>query len=65
MTTAIIQKLKKEIKNELVKEFILPILRQATPTYYLQGKEAKKIDRLAEEGLKEYRNGKTRIIKLG
>lgn len=63
MTIATIQKLKNEIKKELIREFILPVLRQATPTYYLKGKEAKKIDRLVEEGLKAYRRGKTRIIK--
>ena len=63
MTTATIQRLKKEIKRELVEEFILPILRQAIPTYYLKGREARKIDKLVEEGLKEHRRGKTSIIK--
>lgn len=32
---------------------------QAVPTYYLQGKEAKELDTLVEEGLKEYYDGKT------
>lgn len=63
MTITTVQKLKKEIKQELIKEFILPVLRQAMPTYYLKGGEAKKIDKLVSEGLKEYRKGKTRIIK--
>ncbi len=30
----------------------------AVPTYYLKGKEAWKLDKLAEGGLKEYRAGK-------
>lgn len=48
---------------------ILPIkeyrklLERAVTTYYLKGKEATKLDRLVEEGLKEYRAGKTRKIK--
>ena len=32
---------------------------QAVPTYYLQGKEAKELDKLVVEGLKEYHDGKT------
>ena len=36
---------------------------QAVPTYYLKGKEAKKLDRLVEYGLKEYRAGKTKTLK--
>ena len=32
---------------------------QAVPTYYLKGKEAKELDTLVENGLKEYRAGKT------
>ena len=39
------------------------LLRSAVPTYYLKGKEAKKLDKLVEEGLREYRAGKTRKIK--
>ena len=32
---------------------------QAVPTYYLTGKEAERVDKLVEEGLKEYKEGKT------
>jgi hypothetical protein len=39
------------------------LLERAAPTYYLSGKEAEKLDKLAEEGLKEHREGKT--IKAG
>ena len=37
--------------------------RQAIPTYYLEGKEAKEADKLVKEGLKEYRAGKCKKIK--
>ena len=33
----------------------------AIPTYYLTGKAAKNLDKLAEEGLREHREGKTII----
>lgn len=39
------------------------LLKSAVPTYYLTGKEAKKLDKLVDEGLREYRAGKTRKIK--
>lgn len=48
---------------------ILPIgeykklLERATPNFYLKGKEAKKLDKLVEEGLREYREGRTKEIK--
>ncbi len=29
------------------------------PTYYLKGKEAKELDELVEQGLKEYKRGET------
>ena len=29
------------------------------PTYYLKGKEAEKLDRLTEEGMREYETGET------
>jgi len=29
------------------------------PTYYLEGEEAKELDKLVEEGLKEYERGET------
>ena len=35
------------------------LLEQAVPTYYLEGKEAKAVDKLVKDGLKEYREGKT------
>ncbi len=35
------------------------LLERAVPTYYLTGKEAEKVDKLVEEGLKEYKEGKT------
>jgi len=53
-------------KGELV---ILPLreyeelCRRAVPTYYLKGKEAEELDKLVEEGLKEYRAGKCKKIK--
>ena len=58
---------KEMLKNEGV--VVLPLKkyeelrRQAIPTYYLEGKEAKKADKLIEEGLKEYRAGKCKKIK--
>lgn len=39
-------------------------LREETiPTYYLKGKEAEKLDKLVEEGLREYKKGKCKVIK--
>ena len=38
------------------------LLEQAVPTFYLKGKEAKRLDRLVKDGLKEYRAGKTKKI---
>ncbi|MBI1755295.1 hypothetical protein HYR65_03345 [Candidatus Azambacteria bacterium] len=38
------------------------LYERAVPTYYLKGKAAKKLDELVEEGLREYRAGKTRAI---
>lgn len=32
---------------------------RAVPTYYLKGKAAERLDKLVEQGLKEYREGKT------
>ena len=45
-----------------VKEY-QKLLQRAVPTYYLTGKEAKNLDKLVEQGLKEHRAGKTRTIK--
>ena len=36
---------------------------KAIPTYYLFGGEAEKADKMVEEGLGEYREGKTTKIK--
>ena len=33
------------------------------PTYYLEGKEAEELDKLVEEGLRDYRQGKCKKIK--
>jgi len=35
---------------------------RAVPTYYLTGKAAERLDKVAEKGLKEYRAGKCRSI---
>lgn len=39
------------------------LYERATPVYYLEGKEAKKLDKLVEEGLREYKKGKCKEIK--
>jgi len=39
------------------------LYERAVPTHYLKGKEAKELDKLVEEGLKEYRKGKCKKIK--
>jgi len=62
MTTITISKSKIEKQKGII---VLPLkeyeklLARAVPAYYLQGKEAKKLDKLVEQGLKEYRSGKT------
>ena len=35
------------------------ICARGVPTYYLEGKEAQELDRLVEEGLREYERGET------
>ena len=35
------------------------LLQNAVPTYYLTGKAAEKLDKLVDEGMKEYKAGKT------
>ena len=35
------------------------LLTRAIPTYYLTGKAAERVDKLVEEGMREYREGKT------
>ena len=67
---------KKSQKNivltpELIKDgvVILPLeeyqklCKRAVPTYYLSGKEAEELDKLVEEGLREYREGKCKSIE--
>ena len=62
MNTITIPKEKIEKAGGLV---ILPVeeyekLREnVIPTYYLQGKEAKELDKLVEKGLKDHKKGKT------
>lgn len=36
---------------------------KAIPTYYLEGKEAEELDKLVEEGLRDYKKGKCKTIK--
>lgn len=59
---------KKKIKKEggvviLSLEEYKRLSEQAVPTYYLKGKAAEKLDKLVEQGLREYRAGKTKTIK--
>jgi len=35
------------------------LIRASVPEYYLTGKAAKRLDKLVEDGLREYREGKT------
>jgi hypothetical protein len=39
------------------------LCERAVPTYYLKGKEAEKLDKLVEEGLRDYRKGRCKTIK--
>jgi len=66
MNTVIISK--EKIKKEggvvvLSLEEYRKLSEQAVPTYYLKGKAAKKLDKIVEQGLKDYRAGKTRTLK--
>lgn len=68
MTTATLNKLKKAATE--AKGFVqVPVktyrqlLDAAVPTFYLTGKEATDLDKLVEEGLREYAEGKTRTIR--
>jgi hypothetical protein len=62
MATLTIQK--ERIKNE-GGVVVLPLKKyhelcaMAVPTYYLKGKAAKNLDKLVQEGLKEYKRGET------
>jgi len=39
------------------------LLATRVPHYYLKGKAARDLDKLVEEGLKEYKDGKTRKLR--
>lgn len=39
------------------------LCQRAVPTYQLHGKEAEELDKLVEEGLREYKAGKCKTIK--
>ena len=62
MTTTQLLKAALKKKKSVV---VLPVaeyqrlLAAATPTYYLKGKAAVRLDKLVERSLKEYREGKT------
>ena len=66
MANITVQKSKIEKQKGMV---ILPLkeyqklVERIVPTYYLTGKAAKDLDKLVEEGLREYGAGKTRKIK--
>lgn len=66
MSNITIQKEKIEKQAGVV---ILPIkeyqklIAHALPTYYLTGKQAEKLDKLVNKGLKEYRTNKTKKIR--
>lgn len=66
MTTITISK--KKIKEDggvvvlPLKEY-RKLCEQAIPTYYLKGRAAEKLDKLVENGLKDYRAGKTKTLK--
>jgi len=47
------------IKTLSKKDATVKISQKAVPTYYLTGKKAEGLDKLVEEGLKEYKEGKT------
>jgi hypothetical protein len=62
MNTIIISKKKIEKQGGVMilslKEY-QKLCERAAPTFYLKGKEAEKLDKLVEEGLREYEKGKT------
>jgi hypothetical protein len=45
-----------------IKEYI-KLAERAVPTYYLTGKEAKDLDKLVTEGLRDYKTGKCKKLK--
>ena len=66
MTKIAIEKKKIEKQGGMVilslKEY-QKLLRRTVPTYHLTGREAKKLDKLVEEGLRDYRAGRTKKIR--
>ena len=52
-------KINKEGGCNSISPRISKLCETAVPTYYLKGKEAEKLDRLAEEGMREYEIGET------
>ncbi len=36
---------------------------RAVPNFYLEGEDAEKLDKLVEQGLREYQKGKSKTIK--
>jgi len=68
MTTATLLKLKKAASKSrgsvtLPVKTYRQLLDAAVPTYYLTGKAATDLDKLVEEGLREYAEGKTRTLR--
>ena len=39
------------------------LIKSAVPSYYLKGNSARKLDTLVKQGIKNYRAGKTKILK--
>lgn len=39
------------------------LCERAVPIYYLKGKNAKALDKIVQEGIDEYNNGKSRKVK--
>ena len=66
MVTITLAKSKVREENGMV---VLPVkeyqrlLVAAVPTVYLTGKAALKLDKLVEDGMREYRAGKTRTLR--
>ncbi|HEY5383022.1 MAG TPA: hypothetical protein VIJ88_00505 [Candidatus Paceibacterota bacterium] len=68
MTTATVAK--SHIKDKKAQKMVtIPLqeyrelLATRVPHYYLKGKAARDLDKLVEEGLKEYKDGKTRKLR--
>lgn len=66
MKSVTVSKKKVEETNGMV---VLPVkeyqrlLAAAIPHYYLTGKAARDLDKLVEEGMRDYRTGRTRTLK--